>query len=102
VNDDVRERAVQAATDALLEWGHDGEIGMSFEVVDAVVAVVAPEIARPLQARIEELEGALREASDALAACNRSSEVQRSDRLAMLTNDACGNARAVLVRGERP
>lgn len=64
------------------------------------VTVRLPEYEQ-LQARVELLETALREASDALAACNRSSEVQRSDRLAMLTNDACGNARAVLVRGER-
>jgi len=47
-------------------------------------------------------EAAAAVASDALAVCNRSSEVQRSDRLAMLTNDACGTARAVLARGERP
>jgi hypothetical protein len=51
---DVRAEAAQAALDQHRGCDEDFHGG---RIVDAVVAVVAPEIARPLQARIEELEG---------------------------------------------
>lgn len=59
---DVRDAAAQALRHKLRGvipaiWLIDGEIWT--EAIDAVVAVVAPQIARPLQARITELEAAL-------------------------------------------
>lgn len=54
----VRDRAIAAAGAILCDWVGlaDAQKWAAPPVVDAVVAVVAPEIARPLQARIEELE----------------------------------------------
>lgn len=56
---DVRDAAAQALRHKLRGvipaiWLIDGEIWT--EAIDAVVSVVAPQIARPLQARIAELE----------------------------------------------
>lgn len=57
----VRDRAAQAAVSEFHEYRKQYG-GPNWErIADAVVAVVAPEIARPLQARIEELEAALSE-----------------------------------------
>lgn len=52
---DVRDRAAQRAQSTWLTRPSDGWRA----VVDAVAAVVAPEIARPLQARVEVLEAML-------------------------------------------
>jgi hypothetical protein len=56
---DVRAEAA-AAVYELSSVDTDDSATFAHAVVDAVVSVVAPEIERPLQARIEELEGALR------------------------------------------
>lgn len=58
---DVRDEASQAAREAMyIQTGTRITQNMAEALVDAVVAVVTPQIARPLQARIAELEGALK------------------------------------------
>lgn len=69
---DVRGRAFTAVKDALLGKG-DVEPAKSSEFYNYVVSVVA----RPLQARIAELEAAVRAASDALGACRTCSDVEK-------------------------
>jgi len=55
---DVRDRAIAAVGAILCDWVGlaDAQKWAAPPVVDAVVAVVAPEITRPLQARIAELK----------------------------------------------
>jgi hypothetical protein len=59
IPEDVQDRAAQLAHEAYIcAYRPTGQHSDRWHaVVDAVVAVVAPEIERPLQARIEELEG---------------------------------------------
>jgi len=58
---DVRDRAIFEAREVLFSWieGRSIDPELAPAIVDAMVSVVAPEIERPLQARITELEAAL-------------------------------------------
>lgn len=65
---EVRDRAIAAAGAILCDWVGlaDAQKWAAPPVVDAVTAMVAPEIERPLQARITELEDASRDLVNAV------------------------------------